>query len=70
VKVQKINWQRVARSAMNADGYPERLLEDIRRDAGKTEWSLEDITALWTRAGACTDTWGAFTKAEAARWKL
>ena len=62
MKVLKINWQRVTRSALYAEGYGDRLLDDIRRETGKDTWTLQELKALWSSANTRTDTWGAFCK--------
>ena len=67
-KITKINWQRVARSALRSPEYPDRLLDDIRRETGKDEWTLQELNAMWKRAAACTDTWGTYCKQETKRW--
>lgn len=67
--VFKINWERVARSAVRDDKYCRRLLDDIREETGKWHWTAPEVLDLWGRAKQCTDTWGEFTRSEISRWK-
>jgi hypothetical protein len=65
--VQKMNWQRLARSAVYTEAYCVRLLDDILQGTGKESWTLQELKSLWKRAASGDQTWGEFTQEEIAR---